>query len=87
MKRTATLLAALISCVMGSAYACYSVSDKRMWPASWPKELEALRKQSRTAVGPMIPQEHYDIPFTKRKEFETAWPHLLKVKSKGAPSS
>ena len=28
---------------------------------------------------------HYAIPFTKRDEFESAWPHLLKVKSKGAP--
>src|SRR5207244_3909467 len=28
---------------------------------------------------------HYQIPFTKREEFESAWPHLLKVKSKGAP--
>jgi hypothetical protein len=28
---------------------------------------------------------HYVIPFTKREEFESAWPHILKVKSKGAP--
>ena len=28
---------------------------------------------------------HYTIPFTKREEFEAAWPHLLKVKPKGAP--
>ena len=28
---------------------------------------------------------HYAIPFTKREAFEAAWPHLLKVKSKGAP--
>ena len=24
-------------------------------------------------------------PFTSREEFEAAWPHILKVKSKGAP--
>ena len=28
---------------------------------------------------------HHAIAFTKRDEFESAWPHLLKVKSKGAP--
>jgi hypothetical protein len=33
----------------------------------------------------MVEQSHYEIPFTKREEFEAAWPFLLKVKSKGAP--
>jgi hypothetical protein len=28
---------------------------------------------------------HYAIPFAKREAFEEAWPHLLKVKSPGAP--
>ncbi|MHB9081868.1 MAG: hypothetical protein ACYC3X_30755 [Pirellulaceae bacterium] len=28
---------------------------------------------------------HYAIPFTKREDFESAWPHILKAKSKGAP--
>jgi hypothetical protein len=28
---------------------------------------------------------HYAIPFTEREEFEEAWPHLLKVKTHGAP--
>ena len=27
----------------------------------------------------------HHIPFTKREEFEAAWPQLLKVKTKGAP--
>jgi hypothetical protein len=36
-------------------------------------------------VGPKQEHPHYAIPFTKRDEFEAAWPHLLKVKSKGAP--
>ena len=26
----------------------------------------------------------YAIPFATREEFESAWPHILKVKSKGA---
>lgn len=33
----------------------------------------------------MVAHEHYEIPFTEREEFEAAWPHLLKVKSEGAP--
>lgn len=91
MKRTtaslaAMLLAAIACWAVGSAArADYSVSDKGAWPESWPKELEPLRKQSRTLVGPLVPNWHHQIPFTKREEFEAAWPHLLKVKSKGAP--
>ena len=52
---------------------------------SWPAELEPIRKQARTLVGPEILNRHYQIPFTKREEFEAAWPHFLKVKTKGAP--
>ncbi len=86
MKRTTAFLAALALCALcPTVYALYSVADKGTWPESWPKELEPLRKQARTLVGPMVAQAHYEIPFTKREEFEAAWPHLLKVKSKGAP--
>jgi hypothetical protein len=35
--------------------------------------------------GPDGAQQHYAIRFTKREEFESAWPHILKVKSKRAP--
>ncbi len=61
------------------------MSDTGTWPESWPAELEPLRKQARSLEGPLLPQLHYEIPFTKREEFETAWPHLLKVKTAGAP--
>jgi hypothetical protein len=84
MKRTIVFLAAIAFCAVGPAYALYSVSDKGEWPKSWPKELEPLRKQARIYEGPLAPDLHYAIPFTKREEFESAWPHLLKVKSKGA---
>jgi hypothetical protein len=47
--------------------------------------LEPLRKQSRTLEGPLLPLLHYAIPFADRETFEAAWPHLLKVKSRGAP--
>jgi hypothetical protein len=85
MKRTIAVLAAIAFCAVSPAYALYSVSDKGEWPKSWPQELEPLRKQSRTLVGPLAAHRHYAIPFAKREEVESAWPHILKVKSKGAP--
>ncbi len=86
MKKTTVFLVAMALCATCSAvYALYLVADTGTWPESWPKELEPLRKQSCTFVGPEPPDCHYLIPFTKRAEFEAAWPHLLKVKSKGAP--
>ncbi len=85
MKRTIAVAAAIICCSAVAALAVYSVSDKGEWPATWPKELEPLRKQARTLVGPLVPQSHYLIPFTKRHEFEAAWPHFFEVNSKGAP--
>ena len=85
MKRTIALLVTFVLCAVVPAYALYDVSDKGEWPDSWPKELEPLRKQSRTLVGPTAANRHFAIPFTKREEFESAWEHLLKVKTKGAP--
>jgi hypothetical protein len=85
MKRTTAFLAAIAFFAVCSVNADYSVWDKGMWPESWPKELEPLRKQARTFEGPLDADRRYLIPFTKQEDFESAWPHLLKVKSKGAP--
>jgi len=85
MKRPIALLAAMILGAACCAYAEYGIEDRGTWPESWPKELDSLRKQSRTLDGPLPGVLHYQIPFAKREEFESAWPHLLKVKSKGAP--
>jgi hypothetical protein len=86
MKRAAAFLAAIAVCAACSAvYAIYGISNEGTWPKSWPKELEPLRRQARTLEGPEPANLHYEIPFTNREEFESAWPHLLKVKSKGAP--
>lgn len=85
MKRIVAYLAAIALFAAGPAYALYEVSDKGEWPKSWPKELEPLRIKSRTFVGPQVQQSHYLIPFTNREDFESAWPHFLKVKSRGAP--
>jgi hypothetical protein len=83
MKRTTVLLAAIAFCAVGTAFADYSFRDEGTWPKTWPKELEPLRKISRTLIGNKQLLRHYAIPFTDRDEFESAWPHILKVKSKG----
>lgn len=85
VNRTTALLAVIIFGTACSAQADFSVWDKGTWPESWPKELEPLRKQARTYEGPRILTLLYLIPFTKREEFEAAWPHLLKAKTKGSP--
>src|SRR4029079_13701596 len=86
MNRPIALLAAIVCCAAaGSVHALYKVYDRGEWPKSWPAELEPIRKLARTYEGPVVLYRFYLIPFTKREEFEAAWPHLLKVKSKGAP--
>lgn len=71
--------------ITSTLYALYSVSLTGDWDKSWPAELEPLRKQARTLVGPMAENRHYAIRFDDRDQFEAAWPHLLKVKTAGAP--
>ena len=85
MNRAITVAAALVFLSPCPLYAVYTVEDRGTWPENWPQELEGLRKQSRTYVGPRVLFRNYAIPFTEREAFETAWPHLLKVKTKGAP--
>ena len=86
MRRTIVPVAiTLIALLCSTSLALYSLSEHGDWPATWPKELDALRKQATTLVGPMVPQQHFLIPFTDQKSFEAAWPYLLKVKSQGAP--
>lgn len=86
MKTHPAVLSLAAACALGSAaHALYSVSAAGTWPKSWPRPLEPLRKQARTYVGPMVEQQHHAIRFTRRQDFEAAWPHLLKVKTRGAP--
>jgi hypothetical protein len=84
MNRTLALLLGFVCWAVISVHAEYSVKPQGTWPKSWPRELEPLRKQARTFEGPLAPYQHHAIPFTKREEFEAAWPYLLKVKSQGA---
>jgi hypothetical protein len=81
MHRAITIVAALVLFSPIILNADYGVQDR----GSWPQELEGLRKQSRTLEGPLVLLLHHAIPFTDREQFEASWPHLLKVKSPGAP--
>lgn len=85
MNRRNVLFAAMSLGAASLVHADYSVWDRGEWPDSWPKELDAFRKQARTYEGPIVLFRTYLLPFTSREEFEKAWPHLLKVKTKGAP--
>jgi hypothetical protein len=86
MNRAVAVLAAVAAITVCSlVFADYSVTDEGTWPKTWPAELEPLRKNARTLVGPMALQRHYAIGFARREECESAWPHVLGVKSKGAP--
>lgn len=62
-----------------------TVSNVGEWPKEWPVELEPLREHSQTRVVARAATREYLIPFTNRQDFEAAWPHLLKVKTKNAP--
>lgn len=85
MNRIIPVLAVTVLFCVTPLHADYGVEGRGTWPETWPKELEGLRKQARTLEGPLQPLLHYAIPFEKRETFEAAWPHLLKVKSPGAP--
>ena len=85
MKRTTAFLAAVAFVAACSAvYAMSEGGPGGTWPKSWPKELEPLRKQAWTWEHDFAGKS-YDIPFANREEFESAWPHVLKLKSKEVP--
>jgi len=83
---TFVFVASIVFCTVGSVYAEWCGGPGGSWPESWPKELELLRKQASTwewLGGKGVITTH-EIPFANREEFESAWPHILKLKSKGA---
>jgi hypothetical protein len=86
MKRFACILATLAFVFLAShLHAEVSIVNKGRWPVTWPKELEPLRETSRTIEGPLGGFLNYEIPFSERDAFESAWSHLLKVKSPESP--
>jgi hypothetical protein len=82
MKARMLMTAAIVLCAATAAHAIYGVSNEGAWPEDWPKELEPLRKQARTLIGPEVMNRHYAIPFGDRDAFEAAWPHVLSVRRK-----
>ena len=85
MKRAIGLPAILAACLLCSTVSAeYMFEDRGTWPKDWPRELEGLREQARTLVGPEAEIRHYAITFGNREQFEAAWPHLLKVRGKDA---
>lgn len=84
-KAAAAVVALACSAVCSPGYAAWSVADNGTWPESWPKEMEPLRKQSRSLTGGLVNMTYYEIPFTDREQFEAVWPHILSRKTKGAP--
>ena len=85
MKRAIFLTTAIVLFSAGSAYALWSVSNTGAWPDSWPEEMEPLREQSSSIRGGLVDLSIHHIPFESREEFEAAWPHIVAVKSEGAP--
>lgn len=85
-KTIFSLLAIIIALGASVSYALVEFSKEGIWHDTWPKELEKLRKQSRSYGGfTCIEEKWHEITFQKREEFEQAWPHILKLKTKGAP--
>jgi len=82
---TFVFVASIIFCAARPAHADWLVADKGTWPESWPEELDSLREKSRSLRGSLADLTFYEIPFTSREDFESAWPHILKIKSKGVP--
>lgn len=81
------LAVAVLGCLASSVcFALVMTASEGTWPASWPKELEAFRDQARTVdVAHGVQETVYEIPFENREAFEEAWPHILSLKSVGAP--
>ena len=83
-SRPITFLAA--ACALVSA-ACYGlVSIGFGVPDTWPDELQSLGDRTKKLdVGHGIWETNYEIRLYSAEEFEKAWPHILTLKSKGAP--
>ena len=87
MKRIIVVLA-LFVVLFGAldARALIIPSNEGKWPATWPKELESLRKRSKTLDVATGIQEHiYTIPFETGEEFEKFWPILVALRTPGSP--
>jgi len=85
-KTILTLFVVIIALCASVSYALVEFSKEGIWPDTWPKELEKFRKQSRSYSRNLgLEEMWHEIIFKNHEEFEQAWPHILKLKTKGAP--
>ena len=76
----------IILLIATSSFGLMVMSEGGSWPRNWPASLEPFR--TRAATGHFMAGSqatYYYIEFETRNEFESVWPSLLKLKSKGAP--
>ena len=85
LTRTVVCVTFCVVCLASPACALFVVTKKGLWPKNWPEQLETLREKSVTYEGGKRPYRSYAILFNKREEFESNWPHIVKVNSPGAP--
>ncbi len=88
MRRVATsgaLILVFLVCTASTVFALDIFFRGGKWPEDWPKELEPFRAQSSTRLSGIVQYLSYEIPFENRADFEAVWPHLLKIKTQGAP--
>ena len=87
-KEVFVVLLVIAACLSwhGSVLA-YGVSSRGgNWPDNWPRELEPFRERAESVIyGVTVWTQYYIIEFSAREEFETLWPTVLRLKSKGAP--
>ena len=88
MNRSARVTV-LVSATLFLSLPCFprvTTHNTGAWPDTWPQELDPYRKQAKTLnVAHGIQETVFEISFDRRKDFERAWPHILKIRGKDAP--
>ncbi len=75
------VVASILPVFIGNA-----IIEEGIWPEGWPKELEQFRKQTKSYhLSSGTEEVWHEIIFQKQQAFEDAWPHILKLKTEGAP--
>jgi len=79
------LVLCLLACLaVMPGWALVETANTGLWPADWPEELEPFRERAQTVrVATGLQMSIYQISFETREEFQSAWPAILGLKSKG----
>lgn len=85
MNRTHVTSSLILVASAVALHADVSIEERGAWPSAWPEQLDAFRETSRTIEGPLAEMLQYQIGFKSQKDFENAWPHLLKVRTAEHP--